>query len=102
MLAEVAAPEGGPKFTRVRLSHTGRLIALGSERGGGRVFAPAIFAFKRARKELLRIIAADQVPDRPNRNEPRLRKRRPKQYPFLGAPRRKARIDTLRELRNEK
>jgi hypothetical protein len=66
------------------------------------LFAPAIFAFIRARKELLRIIAADQVPDRPNRYEPRLRKRRPKQYPFLGAPRRKARVDTLRQLRNEK
>src|ERR1039458_2168665 len=47
------------------------------------LFAPAIFAFKRARKELLRIIAADQVPERPNRFEPRLRKRRPKQYPFI-------------------
>ena len=66
------------------------------------LFAPAIFAFRRARKELLRIIAADQVPERPNRYEPRLRKRRPKQYPFLGAPRRKARSDTLRKLRNEK
>ena len=52
------------------------------------LFAPAIFAFKRARKELLRIIAADQVPDRPNRCEPRARKRRPKAYPLLTRPRR--------------
>lgn len=54
------------------------------------LFAPAIFAFKRARKELLRIIAADQVPDRPDRYEPRTRKRRPKAYPLLTVPRRQA------------
>ena len=51
------------------------------------LFAPAIFAFRRARKELLRIIAADQVPDRPNRNEPRVKKRRPKNYRLLTRPR---------------
>jgi len=54
------------------------------------LFAPAIFAFQRARKELLRIIAADQVPYRPNRYEPRVRKRRPKAYPLLTLPRRRA------------
>ncbi len=47
------------------------------------LFAPAMFIFKRARAELLRIIAADQVPDRPNRVEPRARKRRPKPYQWL-------------------
>src|ERR1019366_7695734 len=52
------------------------------------LFAPAIFAFKRARKERLRIIAADQLPDRPNRHEPRARKRRPKAYSLLTRPRR--------------
>jgi len=51
------------------------------------LFAPAIFAFRRARKELLRIIAADQVPDRPNRYEPRVKKRRPKNYRLLTRPR---------------
>ena len=51
------------------------------------LFAPAIFAFRRARKELLRIIAADQVPDRPNRYEPRVKKRRPKAYQLLTRPR---------------
>ncbi len=54
------------------------------------LFAPAIFAFKRARKELLRIIAADQLPDRPNRHEPRARKRRPKAYSLLTRPRRQS------------
>src|ERR1035438_2590881 len=65
-------------------------------------FAPAIFAFKRARKELLRMIAADQVPERPNRFEPRLRKRRPKQYPFITVPRRRSEEHTseLQSLRH--
>lgn len=63
------------------------------------LFAPAIFAFRRARKELLRIIAADQLPVRPNRFEPRVRKRRPKPAPFLTVPRRKARADMRRALK---
>jgi hypothetical protein len=52
------------------------------------LMAPRMFAFKRARQELLRIIAADQVPDRPNRVEPRAKKRRPKSYQLLTSPRR--------------
>jgi hypothetical protein len=51
------------------------------------LMAPSMFAFKRARQELLRIIAADQVPYRPNRSEPRARKRRPKCYQMLTRPR---------------
>ncbi len=51
------------------------------------LFAPQMFAFRRARQELLRIIAADQVPDRPDRVEPRVRKRRPKSYQLLTKPR---------------
>ena len=51
------------------------------------LFAPGMFAFRRARQELLRIIAADQVPDRPDRVEPRARKRRPKSYQLLTKPR---------------
>lgn len=38
--------------------------------------------------ELLRVIACDQVPDRPGRREPRAVKRRPKPYPLLNKPRR--------------
>lgn len=52
------------------------------------LLAPTLFAFKRARQELLRIIAADQIPLRPNRSEPRARKRRPKPYQMLTRPRR--------------
>lgn len=51
------------------------------------LFAPRMFAFRRARQELLRVIAVDQVPDRPDRVEPRARKRRPKIYPLLAKPR---------------
>ena len=39
--------------------------------------------------ELLKVIALDQVPDRPGRREPRAVKRRPKPYPLLNKPRAK-------------
>lgn len=51
------------------------------------LFAPSMFAFKRAREELLRVIAADSVPLRPDRSEPRVRKRRAKNYQLLTKPR---------------
>lgn len=37
--------------------------------------------------ELLQVLAEDQVPFRPNRNEPRAVKRRPKPFPLLNRPR---------------
>lgn len=37
--------------------------------------------------DLLRVIAADPVPDRPGRGEPRAVKRRPKPFPLLNKPR---------------
>jgi hypothetical protein len=40
-----------------------------------------------ARRELLRVIAADLVPRRPDRSEPRAVKRRPKSYQLLSKPR---------------
>ena len=50
---------------------------------------------KRQRRELIqdlyRVIAADLVPDRPGRREPRARKRRPKPYPLLTCHRRRFR-----------
>ena len=39
--------------------------------------------------EMLRVIASDQVPDRPGRSEPRVRKRRPKNYRLMTKPRHK-------------
>ena len=38
-------------------------------------------------ESMLHYIAADPVPHRPNRTEPRARKRRPKNYPLLNKPR---------------
>ena len=42
---------------------------------------------RRLEDELLRIIATDLVPERPNRREPRAVKRRPKPYPLLNCQR---------------
>jgi hypothetical protein len=63
------------------------------------LLAPSMFAFKRARKELLRVIAADPVPLRPNRSEPRVRKRRAKNYQLLTSPRHKMVVSASRALK---
>src|SRR6266403_2235431 len=62
-------------------------------------FADAIYAtHRKPRKQallfdaLLRTIASDLVPLRPNRCEPRARKRRPKNYQLLTKPRKEMRI----------
>lgn len=52
-----------------------------------------------ARRALLRTIAADQVPDRPNRGEPRAVKRRPKCYQLLTRPRRQMVVSASRALK---
>jgi len=52
-----------------------------------------------ARSELLRIIAADQVPFRPHRSEPRARKRRAKNYQLLTRPRRLMRVSASRSMK---
>ena len=61
-------------------------------------FADAIYAaYRKPRKQaqlfdaLLRTIASDLVPLRPERSEPRARKRRPKNYQLLTKPRKKMR-----------
>jgi len=43
--------------------------------------------------ELLQILAEDRVPHRPNRAEPRVRKRRPKDYPLMTRPRHDQELD---------
>jgi IS4 transposase len=63
------------------------------------LLAPSMFAFKRARAELLRVIAADSVPLRPNRCEPRARKRRPKSYQLLTSPRHQMVVSASRALK---
>ena len=58
-----------------------------------RQYCPAIAQARAATKrrelvqELLRVLAADLVPERPGRREPRAVKRRPKCYPLLNRPR---------------
>lgn len=63
------------------------------------LLAPRMFAFKHARQELLRVIAADAVLSRPNRSEPRARKRRPKNYQNLTKPRKKMVVSASRSLK---
>lgn len=76
-----------------RLSFQGTISTL-------RAFAPL---FASATKEaasryhdLLRALAADRVPDRPNRVEPRAVKRRPKVYQLLTKSRRQMRVSASR------
>lgn len=71
-----------------RLSFTGTLhrlhtaLPLMLPGSGGERVAASLF------EQLLRWIAADLLPDRPDRIEPRRKKRRPKQYPWLQKHRR--------------
>jgi hypothetical protein len=71
-----------------RLSFKGAVDSL-------RQFSAAIAQARSATKQrqviarLLEVIAADPVPERPNRREPRAVKRRPKPFPLLNRPRRK-------------
>jgi hypothetical protein len=79
-----------------RLSFKGALDAL-------RAWAERALAARRhrahARRTLIARLAADQVPLRPGRNEPRARKRRPKEFQFLNRPRHLMRISASRRLR---
>jgi hypothetical protein len=76
-----------------RLSFKGTVDAL---RQWTPLLAPTVFAAKAARQELLRIIAADQVPLRPSRSEPRVRKRRRKDYQLMTKPRRQMLVSPSR------
>ena len=52
--------------------------------------------------ELLQTLAADLVPERPNRREPRAVKRKKNKYPRLDAPRRQFRDHPKRNLRRKR
>lgn len=69
-----------------RLSFTGTLDTLRSFCGAS-AQAPRAALRRLLWAEMLRIIAADKVPLRPDRCEPRAVKRRPKNYPRLTLPR---------------
>lgn len=49
-------------------------------------------------RHMVAVIAADLVPERPGRFEPRCQKRRPKRYPFMKRPRRELRAAGLNHL----
>lgn len=57
---------------------------------GGALRAAAPAAMSGLVETVLAAIASQRVGDRPDRVEPRVRKRRPKQYPLMKEPRRKA------------
>jgi hypothetical protein len=82
------------RFSPLRLSFKGAMQAMmakwpfsasATRRHGLAVFYQA----------LLRDIATHKVPHRPNRCEPRVRKRRPKTYPFMTKPRHQLREELL-------
>jgi len=77
-----------------RRYHTDPLrLSLAGSRAAIEVWAPVLAATRSQRQrqrtlaDLLWRIAHDKVPLRPNRAEPRARKRRPKNYPLLNKPR---------------
>lgn len=87
LMAEAATRHAAPLD---RLSFAGTLATLRS------YSAACAQATRPSRRrflwqELLRVIAADRVPFRPDRWEPRAVKRRPKDYPRLNRPRRRYR-----------
>jgi phage gp36-like protein len=71
----------------VQLSFKGAVQAVNAFTGG----LWTVGADERAAvcQRLRDVIASYQLEERPNRSEPRARKRRPKKYPFLNEPRRK-------------
>ncbi|MFT5108506.1 MAG: hypothetical protein ACI9UA_004150, partial [Pseudoalteromonas tetraodonis] len=46
--------------------------------------------------QMLGVIARDQVPERPHRSEPRAKKRRPKTYQLMTAPRGQMKVSKSR------
>jgi len=73
---------------RVEVDHLSFKGTVATLRQWTPLLAPALFVSRLARRELLRVIAADLVPRRPDRSEPRAVKRRPKSYQLLTKPRR--------------
>jgi hypothetical protein len=83
--------------------HQRDLHAMSFAGAGQRVFATLVFweratprQRRRLAKRMLEMIAEDELPNRPNRIEPRCVKRRPKSYPCLFEPRDAARQRAIR------
>jgi Transposase DDE domain len=67
---------------------------IASQAGRGRVHREALY------EAMLQAIAGHRVGDRPDRFEPRMAKRRPKNYDRLRKPREEIKRDMLKQLRN--
>ena len=78
-----------------RLSFKGTVSTL---RAFAPLFAPAQPHAARRYHDLLRALAADPIPQRPNRVEPRAVKRRPKCYQLLTRPRHLMNVSASRDL----
>ena len=98
LMAQAASAHGQPLE---RMSFKGTLDAL-------RPFSQAICQARSQRKgrelwdELLRTLAADLLPERPGRREPRAVKRQKNKYPRLDRPRDKFRDHPKRHVRRQK
>ena len=75
------------KILPVQLSFTGAVQAINAFAG----IAWKAADWEEVWRRLRAAVASQRVGDRPNRYEPRARKRRPKEYPLLNVPRDKAR-----------
>lgn len=93
LMLEAARAHGVPLD---RLSFKGTVDTL---RQWTPLLAPVLFVSRVARQELLRVIAADLVPHRPNRSEPRAVKRRPKVFQLLTKPRHQMVVSLSRKLK---
>ena len=85
LMVQAARTAGLPVY---RISFKGSVATV---RQWAPVFAASVLTPRKRNRlfrTLLSVLARDPVPDRPNRSEPRARKRRPKNYQLLNKPRR--------------
>src|SRR5271165_1506272 len=83
---------------RVALERISCAVSLAAARRYGEALLQARSKYRRGQlqRELFRVLAADLLPDRPGRREPRAVKSRPKAYPLLMTQR-----HTFREIQHQ-
>ncbi len=84
---QMAAAARAANLYPVQLSFKGAVQAVQAFTGG--LWTAAADELTVVCQRLREIIASYRLEERPNRSEPRARKRRPKKYPLLNEPRRK-------------
>ena len=85
LMVQAATTAGLPTY---RISFKGSVATVRQWAPVFAASAPRQRKRNRLFRTLLSILARDPIPNRPNRNEPRARKRRPKNYQLLNKPRR--------------